>query len=67
LQRPKQHNRGIVKVGAWIEQVFGAIAQMEGKLLPTIGQARADLAMMMAVCYHLKRLTYVASASSAAS
>jgi hypothetical protein len=32
-------------VRAPIEHVFGAIAQMEGKLLRTIGQARAEFAM----------------------
>jgi IS5 family transposase len=39
--------------------VFGALEQMGGKLLRTIGQARASFAMtMMAACYNLKRLTY---------
>jgi hypothetical protein len=39
--------------------VFGAIEQMGGKLLRTIGQARANFAMtMMAACYNLKRLVY---------
>jgi len=35
--------------------VFGAIEQMGGKLLRTIGQARANFAMtMMAACYNLR-------------
>jgi len=34
--------------------VFGAIDQMGGKLLRTVGQARAKFAMtMIAVCYNL--------------
>ena len=39
--------------------MFGAIEQMGGKLLRTIGQARANFAMtMMAACYNLKRLVH---------
>ncbi len=39
--------------------MFGAIEQMGGKMLRTIGQARASFAMtMMAACYNLKRLVY---------
>ena len=42
-----------------MEHPFAAIAQMGGKLIRTIGQARASFAMtMMAACYNLKRLTY---------
>ena len=38
---------------------FAAIAQMGGKLVRTIGQARANFAMtMMATCYNLKRMAY---------
>jgi len=37
--------------------VFRAIDQMGGKLLRTIGQARANFVItMMAACYNLKRL-----------
>ena len=37
--------------------MFGAIDQMGGKLLRTIGQARANFVItMMAACYNLKRL-----------
>jgi IS5 family transposase len=40
-------------------QHFAAIEQMGGKLIRTIGQARANFAMtMMAACYNLKRLAY---------
>ena len=36
---------------------------MGGKLLRTIGQAEANLAMtLMAACYNLKRLVYVQKA-----
>jgi hypothetical protein len=54
-------------VRAPIEQVFGAIAQMEGKLLRTIGQARAEFAMTQrAVRYNLKGRTHPESARSEA-
>jgi hypothetical protein len=50
-------------VRARIEHVFAAIAQMGGKLIRTIGQARADFGMtMMALCYNIKRLTYLKTA-----
>jgi IS5 family transposase len=50
----------IAKTRARVEHVFGAIEQMGGKLLRTIGQARANFAMtMMAACYNLKRLVYL--------
>ena len=43
--------------------MFGAIDQMGGKLLRTIGQARANFGMtMMAACYNLKRLVYLQKA-----
>lgn len=52
-------NKRIAKTRARVEHVFGAIEQMGGKLLRTIGQARANFAMtMMAACYNLKRLAY---------
>ncbi|ACX95334.1 IS5 family transposase [Halothiobacillus neapolitanus] len=52
-------NHRIAKTRARVEHVFGAIEQMGGKLLRTIGQARANFAMtMMAACYNLKRLAY---------
>lgn len=61
----KGRNRRIATVRARVEHVFGAIAQMGGKMLRTIGQARADFAMtMMAVCYNLKRLAHLESVRS---
>ena len=61
-ERQKERNRRIATVRARVEHVFGSIAQMGGKLLRTIGHARADFAMtMMAVCYNLKRLTHLES------
>ena len=42
-----------------LEHVFATIAQMGGKMIRTIGQARANFAMTMtAACYNLKRLVY---------
>ena len=53
-----RRNRRIAKTRVRAEQAFGAIEQMGGKLIRTIGQARANFAMtMMAACYNLKRLT----------
>lgn len=55
----QRRNHRIAKTRARVEHVFGAIEQMGGKLIRTIGQARADFAMtMMAACYNLKRLVY---------
>jgi IS5 family transposase len=59
----QRRNRRIAKTRARVEHVFAAITQMGGKLLRTIGQARADFAMtMMAACYNLKRLVYLKEA-----
>ena len=55
----QRRNQRIAKTRARVEHVFGVLEQMGGKLLRTIGQARARFAMtMMATCYNLKRLTY---------
>lgn len=55
----QRRNHGIAKTRARVEHVFAAIAQMGGKLIRTIGQARAKFAMtMMAACYNIKRLAY---------
>ncbi len=63
----QRRNQRIAKVRARVEHVFAAIAQMGGKLLRTIGQARANFAMtMMATCYNLKRLVYFNKAGIAA-
>jgi IS5 family transposase len=60
LSRAQQErNHRIAKTRARVEHVFAAMAQMGGKLIRTIGQARANFAMtMMAACYNLKRLAY---------
>ena len=56
----QRRNRRIAKTRVRVEHVFAAIEQMGGKLLRTIGQARANFAMtMMAACYNLKRLVYL--------
>jgi len=55
----QRRNQRIAKTRARVEHVFAAIEQMGGKLLRTIGRARANFAMtMMAACYNLKRLVY---------
>ncbi|ANG63586.1 transposase [Marinobacterium aestuarii] len=56
----KRRNHRIAKIRARVEHVFGAIEQMGGMLIRTIGQARANIKMtMMATCYNLKRLVYL--------
>jgi IS5 family transposase len=63
----QRRNQRIAKIRARVEHPFAAIAQMGGKLLRTIGQARANFAMtMMAACYNLKRLVYFNKAGIAA-
>ena len=55
----QRRNRWIAKTRARVEHVFATINQMGGKLIRTIGQARANFAMtMMATCYNLKRMVY---------
>lgn len=59
----QRRNQRIAKTRARVEHVFGAIEQMGGKLIRSIGQARANFAMtMMAACYNLKRLVYLRKA-----
>ena len=59
----QRRNKRIAKTRARVEHVFGAMEQMGGKVLRTIGQARANFAMtMMAACYNLKRLVYFSKA-----
>jgi len=59
----QRRNQRIAKTRARVEHIFAAIAQMGGKLIRTIGQTRANIAMtMMAVCYNLKRLVYLREA-----
>ncbi|MBD3816815.1 MAG: transposase, partial [Halothiobacillus sp.] len=56
-QAQQERNHRIAKTRARVEHVFAAMAQMGGKLIRTIVQARANFAMtMMAACYNLKRL-----------
>jgi len=63
----KRRNQRSAKVRARVEHVFAAITQMCGKLIRTIGQARADFGMtMMALCYKIKRLTNLKTAGNAA-
>ena len=55
-----RRNQRIAKTRARVEHVFAAITQMGGKLIRTLGQARANFAMtMMATGYNLKRLVYL--------
>jgi IS5 family transposase len=56
----KRRNARIAKTRARVEHVFAGIAHMGGKLIRTIGQARANFAMtLMATCYNIKRVTYL--------
>ncbi len=53
----KGRNQRIAKTRARVEHPFAQMRHMGGKLVRTIGQARATVAMtMMAACYNLKRL-----------
>ena len=56
----KKRNRRIAKTRARVEHPFAAISQMGGKLVRTVGQARANFSMlMMAACYNIKRGVYL--------
>lgn len=58
--RQEKRNKRIAKTRARVEHIFAGIEQMGGKLIRTIGQARANFAMtMMAASYNLKRLVYL--------
>jgi IS5 family transposase len=55
----QRRNHRISKSRARVEHVFAGIEQMGGKMVRTIGQARANFAMtMMAACYNMKRLAF---------
>jgi IS5 family transposase len=55
----QRRNQRIARTRARVEHPFAAITQMGGKLIRSMGQARANFAMtMMAACYNLKRLVY---------
>jgi len=57
--RQEKRNQRIAKTRARVEHIFAGIEQMGGKLIRTIGQARANFALvMMAASYNLKRLAY---------
>jgi IS5 family transposase len=56
----QKRNHRIAKTRARVEHVFGAMAQMGGKLIRTIGQSRADFALtMQAFAYNLKRFSWL--------
>ena len=56
----QRRNHNIAKVRARVEHVFGALEQMGGKSIRTIGQARADFALtMMVMTYNIKRLVFL--------
>lgn len=56
----QRRNRRIAKTRARVEHVFGAMAQMGGKLIRTVGQARADFALtMQAFAYNVKRFAWL--------
>ena len=56
----QRRNHNIAKVRVRVEHVFGALEQMGGKYIRTIGQARADFALtMMAVTYNIQRLVFL--------
>lgn len=59
----ERRNQRIAKTRARVEHVFGAIWQMGGKLIRSIGQRRANFAMtMMATCYNIRRLALLQAA-----
>lgn len=59
-KRQEGRNQRIVKTRARVEHIFATMTQMGGKLIRTIGQARANFAMiLMATGYNLKRLVYL--------
>ena len=59
----QKRNHRIAKSRARVEHVFGAMAQMGGKLIRTVGRARADFALtMQAFAYNVKRFTWLKEA-----
>ena len=53
----KKRNTRIARIRARVEHPFAQMGHMGGKLIRTIGQVRATVAMtMMAACYNLRRL-----------
>ena len=59
-KRPSARNTRIARVRARVEHVFAAIEHLGGKMIRTIGQARADFALtLMAACYNLRRTVWL--------
>ena len=53
-------NQRIAKSRARVEHVFGTLSQMGSTLIRTIGQPRANFALVMrAACYNMKRFGYL--------
>jgi len=58
--RQEKRNKRIAKIRARVEHISTGIEQMGGKLIRTIGQARANFTMTrMAASYNPKRLVYL--------
>jgi transposase, IS5 family len=59
LDCQQRRNHRISKSRTRVEHVFAGIERMGGKMVRTIGQARAHFAMtMMAAWYNMKRLAF---------
>lgn len=56
----KRRNKRIAKTRVRVEHSFAQMQHMGGKLIRTIGQARANVQMgLLVCCYNLKRLVYL--------
>jgi len=56
----KRRNRAIAKPRARVERVFGALAQMGGKLVRCLGIVRTTFVLYLkAASYNLKRLVFL--------
>nr|WP_296001831.1 transposase [Rugamonas sp.] len=63
----KKRNRRIATPRARVEHVFGALAQMGGKLVRCMGIVRVDFALLLkAATYNLKRLVFLKEGGLAA-
>ena len=64
-KRQKARNTRIARVRARVEHVFAAIEAMSGKMIRTIGQARADFALtLMAACYNIRRTVWLVKSNA---
>lgn len=64
-KRQKARNTRIARVRARVEHVFAAIEHMGGKMIRTIGQARADFALtLMAACYNIRRTVWLVKSNA---